>query len=86
MSTAEKVLAYMQPHIQKRLSGGRYRGSSPLRAGSDSDAFTLKILDDEHGMWYDHISEEGGSLYKLAQKLNIPLPEVMTNHTTKTRL
>lgn len=54
--------------------GDQYRGSSPLRAGSDSDAFVLTITDDEHGTYYDHVSGESGSLYELAKELGVALP------------
>lgn len=71
ISTAQKVLERCQ---LKKQADGRYRGSSPLRSGSDSNAFVLKIDDGEHGTYTDHVSDESGSLYDLAKRLDIALP------------
>ncbi len=69
MSTAEEVLRYCE--LKQQGGPGSYRGNSPFRSGSDSQGFTLIIEDDEYGAWYDHVSGEGGSLYELADHLNI---------------
>jgi len=45
---------------------------SPLREGDDHPSFTINL---ESGLWYDHKTKEGGTVYDLAKKLNIFLPE-----------
>lgn len=80
-STREKVLQAI-PSL-KCEHGDEYRGNSPFRAGSDSGAFTVRFDDDEHGAWFDHPSGEGGSLYELAKRLNIPLPERVQVESSK---
>lgn len=74
ISTAEKVLSICTG--LKRQHDGRYRGSSPYRPESDSNAFVLTIHDGEHGAWIDHArSGEQGSLYELAAHLGIETPK-----------
>lgn len=45
---------------------------SPLREGDDNPSFTINL---ENGLWYDHAIKDGGTVYDLAKKLNISLPE-----------
>jgi hypothetical protein len=45
---------------------------SPLREGDDNASFTINL---ESGLWYDHAIQEGGTVYDLAKKLNISIPE-----------
>jgi hypothetical protein len=73
-STADKVLEVML-HLKKGR-GGSFRGSSPFRPGSDSNAFVLTIHDGEHGAYKD-FAREGleGSLYDLAAELQIETPK-----------
>lgn len=73
MSTAEKVLSQWIGHKKQR--DGSYRGNCPYRAESDSNAFVLKLSDGEHGAYIDHAGNESGSLYDLAEKMGIALPE-----------
>jgi hypothetical protein len=77
-STAARVLREMEKYGLKETGQGQYRSNSPFRQGSDSGAFALRIRDGEHGGWHDHVSGESGSLYDLAQRLAIPLPEQET--------
>lgn len=65
MSTAQQVLAALG--LTPRPDN-YYRINSPLRPGSNSNSFALTITDDEHGTWYDHVSQERGSLYELIRK------------------
>lgn len=81
MSTAEKVLAAMQSYDLKSAGHNKYRSRSPYRSDSDSPSFSLEISDDEHGVWYDHVAERGGSLYTLASHLGIDTPTYIV--TTK---
>lgn len=72
-STAERILA--QWHGYKKQRDGTYRGNCPYRSESDSFGFVLRIEDGEHGAYTDHSSNESGSLYDLASKMGIELPE-----------
>ena len=72
MSTAQKVLQHLGLGESR---DNQYKLNSPFRHGSDSQGFSLKIDDDEHGTWYDHVSGEKGSLYELAKRLGIELPK-----------
>lgn len=74
MTTAERILQYLQAYDLKAEGDGKYRANSPLRAGSNSHGFTLKITGDEYGAWNDHAGGESGSLYELAEKLGIDVP------------
>jgi hypothetical protein len=75
-TTAETVLAALHRFTLRAEGNGRYRCNSPLRPGSNSHGFTLKIdPDGEHGTWHDHVSGESGSLYQLATLLGIELPQ-----------
>lgn len=84
-STRDKVLQAMSSYIVEKKHGGEYRCNSPFATGkpSDSGAFVLRFDDDEHGAWYDHPRGEGGSLYDLAKRLNIPLPERVAVESSK---
>lgn len=73
-STADRVLERLQAS-GFRKEAGEWRGNSPLRPGSNSEGFTVKFDDDEHGTWYDHVTEESGSLYELAERLGIETPK-----------
>lgn len=87
MTTADKIIAYCErlPNW-KQIGNGSYRGSSPLRTGSDGNNFTLDVEPDgEHGTWYDHKEGRGGSLYDLARELGIVIdsnakPQAMDTH------
>lgn len=75
-TTADHVLKTLESYGLKpdgTAPGGgqKYRCNSPLRTGSNSMAFTITITDGEHGAFYDHVSDEKGSLYDLAQRLGI---------------
>ncbi len=81
-TTADLVLEKL-PNL-KRQRNGSYRGPSPLRSNSDSDAFVFKPHPDgEHGTWYDHHDDVGGSLYDLAARLKIPIPESLPELSSK---
>jgi hypothetical protein len=84
MTTADAVLSALQRFNIKEVGEGKYRSSSPYRNGSDSDAFSLTIDGPEHGKWFDHVENKGGSLYTLAQHLDIALPTVAPSIDTKT--
>lgn len=85
MSTADEVIsALRKAHNLRDVGEGKYRSASPYRTGSDSDAFSLTIDGPEHGKWFDHVENKGGSLYTLAQHLDIALPSVAPSIDTKT--
>lgn len=83
MSTAQKVLGALAPFSLKQVKDGSYTCNSPLRHGSDSGAFSLKITSDEHGAYYDHVTQERGSLYQLATKLGVETPNTQAVASTK---
>lgn len=84
MSTADRVLAALASYSLERVKPGEYKLNSPLRAGSNSHAFTLTIEDDEHGAWYDFPAGEGGSLYQLAERLGIEVERARPEQTKRT--
>ncbi|MBX0328577.1 hypothetical protein K2Z83_12905 [Oscillochloris sp. ZM17-4] len=73
-STADLVLSALAAYDLKQTDVNRYVSNSPLRPGSNSQAFSLTIDDPEHGAWYDHVAGSGGSLYTLADKLGVSRP------------
>lgn len=83
MTTADKVLTTLEKHDLKRQRDGEYRSNSPLRPGSNSHGFALKVhADGEHGAYHDKVTGEFGSLYTLAEKLGI---EVLRQPATETK-
>lgn len=84
MNTGEKILAALQPHKMKKTGQNQYRCNSPLRAGSDSHSFVVVIHEDgEHGAYEDKVSGDSGSLYTLAEKLNIEVPRAQATETKR---
>jgi archaellum biogenesis ATPase FlaH len=86
MSTAESVLAALQPYHLRSEGQGKYRCNSPFRPDSDSMTFTLVINSPEHGAFQDfHPSANpaSGSLYLLAKHLGIPLSATIPVESTK---
>lgn len=75
MTTGNTIIAALEtrPELEmKPEGGGRYRLNSPLRPGSNSRGFVVTIdPDGEHGTYFDHVTEDGGSLYELAERLGI---------------
>jgi len=69
-------------HLGITLEAGteQYRCSSPLRAGSDSKSFSIKV-DAHGGTYFDHVTQEKGTLAQLAEKLGI----TYTRSTTSKR-
>jgi hypothetical protein len=83
-STASKVLQALAPYdLKEETPGVKYRCNSPLREGSNSHGFTVTIDDGEHGAYCDHVSNDQGSLYELAQHLRVALPERTPVQDTK---
>ncbi len=86
MSTANEVLAALQPYHLRQEGHGKYRCNSPFRPDADSMTFTLVIDSPEHGAFNDfHPSANpaSGSLYDLAKHLGIGLPTVIPVESTK---
>lgn len=78
MTTGDRVVSYLESlqWVKIKLRGEELQGNNPFKSGSDSFGFRLKIEPGgEHGAWYDHSTDESGSLYDLAQRLGIELPE-----------
>lgn len=82
-STADQVLACLQAYNLIEEQPGEWRCNSPLRPNADSHSFYVKIDGPEHGTWFDHVSNESGSLYDLATCLGIALPANQANSTSK---
>jgi DNA-binding MarR family transcriptional regulator len=77
-STGEAILARLEAFDLKQEGQGKYRCNSPLRPGSNSRAFSLRIeADGEHGAFQDFAGSDSdkGSLYELAKRLGIDLPQ-----------
>jgi putative DNA primase/helicase len=73
MTTGDQVLAYLAAYELQQTGAQSWRCNSPLRANSNSHSFTLDLdTDGEHGTYYDHVADAGGSLYKLRDLLKIP--------------
>lgn len=80
-STAALVEAQLRARGFREEGRGKWRGNSPLRPGSDSNAFVVIIEGPEHGAYTDHAREgESGSLYELATALGI---EVSANGNSR---
>lgn len=75
----EQVKAHLAAYDLKPESGGEWRCNSPLRVGANGHSFRVKF-DADGGTFYDHNSEERGSIYDLALLLGIvpDLPQVDT--------
>lgn len=83
-TTGEKVLAALGGYKLREDGAGKWRCNSPLRIGSDSQSFAVTINGDmEHGAYKDFVSGESGSLYELAEKLNIEVPRAAVADTKR---
>jgi hypothetical protein len=80
MSAYQKPSPQLVEAVLNRLGLSPGRGNrtirSPLREGDDHPSFTISLDD---CLWYDHAIKEGGTVYDLAKKLNISLPEKKIN-------
>jgi putative DNA primase/helicase len=73
MTTGDQVLAYLAAYDLEQTGQYSWRCNSPLRQNSNSHSFTLDLdPDGEHGTYFDHVADVGGSLYKLRDLLNLP--------------
>lgn len=71
-STWELVHSHLDSYGMRADGGDQFRCNNPWRAGSDSMSLRIKVASDgEHGTYFDHVSEEKGTLYGLAIKLGI---------------
>lgn len=72
MTTWLKIHAYLDSYGLKPDGNEQYRCNNPWRVGADSMSLRIKVAaDGEHGTYFDHASDEKGSLYELAEKINI---------------
>lgn len=72
MTTWDSIHAHLDGYGMKADGAEQFRCNCPWRTGSDAMSLRIKVAaDGEHGTYYDHVSEEKGSLYELAEKLNI---------------
>lgn len=75
IATADAILNTLHAFHLVDEGGGKWRCNSPIRPGSNSHAFCLKIDGPEHGTWFDQVTGESGSLYELAAALGIATPQ-----------
>jgi len=78
MNLIQAILQHLG--IAYDASKSQYRCNSPLRTGSDSNSFSIKI-DERGGTYHDHVSGESGTLTQLADTLGI----TYTRSTTSKR-
>lgn len=84
LSTADKVIAYLQAYELKQVGSGKYRSRSPLRPDAKNpESFSLIIEGPEHGAFQDFKSGDKGSLYDLAKKLNIEIERAAVADTKR---
>ncbi len=89
MGTFSKVLQAWQSESSKKVKKtreGYYKGNCPWKHGADSESFFLYPsvpFDEEHGSWKYFAGGESGSLYDLATRMGIPLPERKEAKDTK---
>lgn len=78
MTTWDSIHAYLDGYGLKADGGDQFRCNNPWRAGSDSMSLRIKVAaDGEHGTYFDHVSDEKGSLYELAEKCNVKPTRVL---------
>lgn len=83
-TTGDKVLELLKGFDLKTQSNGQYRSNSPLRPGSNSHGFLLRIdSDGEHGAFQDKVTYQAGSLYSLAEQLGIEVPRQKATETKR---
>lgn len=76
-TTWDTIAAALAAFDLKPEGIGAWRCNSPLRAGSNSHGFKITVgPDGEHGAFTDHVTNEAGSLYELADRMGIPRPKV----------
>lgn len=84
LSTADKVIAVLQAYQLKQVGAGKYRCISPLRTDAKNpESFSLIIEGPEHGAFHDFKSDEKGSLYDLAKRLNIEIERAAVTDTKR---
>lgn len=85
MSTASKVQAELEK-LGFKKKGNEWRGNNPMRPGSDSNGFTVKFDDDEHGAYHDHVTKQAGSLYDLAHWFGIDIEKKDNGRVHNTKI
>lgn len=76
-TTWDSIATALAPFDLKPEGAGAWRCNSPLRSGSNSHAFKIVVqADGEHGAFKDHVTNEAGSLYDLADRMGVPRPKV----------
>lgn len=87
LSTTEKVRFILETNYGfKQRRSGEWRGNCPWKPGSDSKSMSVRFHDGEHGTWAYHAGNESGSLYELAERLDIELPENGRVHVNSTKV
>lgn len=70
-SNVDRILAALQRFDPKPAGRNKYRYNSPLRPGSNSHAFAITVDPEAPGggVWFDHVSGEGGDFVDLEPRL-----------------
>lgn len=84
MTLAQDIQNYLTLNCNPSKTGKKWRTRSPLRTDSqNASVFSVTFIDDTFGIWKDFSSGEGGTLYDLAPRIGIPLPERVQVDSTK---
>ena len=83
-TTWDKIKRALEPYNLKQVGRDEWRSNIPWRTGSDSMGLTTHVVPGgEYGMWKSHVEDLSGSLYELADRLNIERPKVAPVTPTK---
>jgi archaellum biogenesis ATPase FlaH len=82
MSLASEIEPRLRSHGLKQ-HGKNWRGPSPFRADSDSDAFSVTIEGPDEGVYNDFVAGEGGNLYQLAERFGIAVERTAVETTKR---
>lgn len=83
-TTGDRLIPVLEAAGFKQTGPNEWRGNSPLRPGSDSGAFSVRIEDDgEHGAYNDHAKGDSGSLYDIAERLGVEITRAQAQETKR---
>jgi replicative DNA helicase len=82
MSLASEIEPRLRSHGLKQ-HGKNWRGPSPFRADSNSDAFSVTIEGPDEGVYNDFVAGEGGNLYQLAERFGIATERTTVENTKR---
>lgn len=82
MSTAANVETFLRSHAFKQ-HGNQWRGNTPDKPGSDSEACCVTIDGPENGAYINFTTGDKGSLYEFCEKYGIEKADRTPIETTK---